>query len=171
MKSTLFTTLCTLALVVWQSPLAVALDAIDDLLAGPSAAAEVDLFSQAPASDAGSADASTGDAASGDTAPFDAATFGAGAFDAAAFDAAVFPPAASHSSETHPQTSARSTPWASSVTGTVGGAHVGGRDEIPAHAQDHKSGPFNAVPEPTAMVMAVLALIYFLVFGRRRRVI
>lgn len=45
-----------------------------------------------------------------------------------------------------------------------------GAAEIPARSPAHKPAPVSAVPEPTAVVLALLALMYFLVFGRRRRV-
>jgi hypothetical protein len=160
MKATLFTTLCSLGLLVSRAPLANALDAIDDLLAGASTAAESDLSPQVPliVPDGGSADAA--------------------AFDAAVFRSVVTHAAPSPTEESPAAAQAHSAPWAGSgvigsaaAAGSVAAGSVGGRDEVPAHAPDHKSAPFNAVPEPTAMVMAVLALIYFLVFGRRRRVI
>jgi hypothetical protein len=80
-------------------------------------------------------------------------------------------PSATASSETvsDASTHARSAPW--QVTPSVIGSDLSSSGAIPAHSPDHKSAPFNAVPEPTAMVLALLALIYFLVFGRRRRVV
>ncbi|MGD9722058.1 MAG: hypothetical protein AB7O59_09900 [Pirellulales bacterium] len=38
---------------------------------------------------------------------------------------------------------------------------------------EHKepAGPFTAVPEPSAIFLAVAALVYFLLFGRRRRMV
>jgi hypothetical protein len=41
-------------------------------------------------------------------------------------------------------------------------------------AVDHKPvplGPISAVPEPSAVLLAIVALVYFLVFGRRRRMV
>lgn len=45
---------------------------------------------------------------------------------------------------------------------------------VNAESADHKqapTSPINAVPEPSAIILALLALGYFLLFGRRRRIV
>ncbi len=78
-----------------------------------------------------------------------------------------------------PQPAAKQDPDAStSLTDTIWGAAAADPD-MAAHvgsltAADHETedsgATINAVPEPSAILLAVAALVYFLLFGRRRRV-
>jgi hypothetical protein len=42
---------------------------------------------------------------------------------------------------------------------------------VDAKGAEIPAAPINPVPEPSAIILALAALVYFLLFGRRRRVI
>lgn len=62
-----------------------------------------------------------------------------------------------------------STLWGVTAAEPSMATHVGGLESAD-HETEGSAATINAVPEPSAILLAVAALIYFLLFGRRRRV-